>query len=325
MAIVFEIVNRSGYVVSSEVIDKDVVTIGRAYTNDIVIADDYIDPSHLQIEVSEDKDTFLCIDKNSVNGVYSKKGKKKEKLSRIQNGDLISIGKTQLKISSADIPVAPAIPLSYWETVADFLCQWWVVLLLTAIFSVLFYADVNVLHPLLENKSEKYMELLYFVIAVCLYGAVCAFFGKVFRHDSRFGLYFSLLMCLLIIFYLYDWFASFLSFNLDVSFGRGLNNLFYAVGLAVLIHISFRFATHFKPISRFLISAIVPCLVLVNIVVDWVQKEDSFHNFPPYHGLVFHESLRWTGQKSTDEFLQSADSLYSLAADKNNNAEPEPQ
>jgi hypothetical protein len=310
VAIVVEIVNRSGNVVSSEVVHKDSLTIGRAYTNDVVVADDYIDALHLQIERSEDDETFLCTDNNSVNGVFNKRGKRNNKQDRLQNGDLITIGKTSLRIFSADSPVAPAIPLSYWETIADFLCQWWVAIVLTLIFSLLFYADVNVLHPLLENKTEKYMELIYFLVAVCLYGAVCAFFGKVFRHDSRFGLYFCLLMTLLIVFYLYDWFASFISFNLDVAISRGFNNLFYALGLAVLIHISFRFATQFKPLSRLLVSAIVPCLVLLNIVLDMVQDNDDFHNFPPYHALVFHESLRWSGYENTEDFLQSTHSLY---------------
>jgi hypothetical protein len=317
MAIVVEMLNRAGRPLSCSVYDKEKISIGRGYDNDFVVMDTYVDPVHLHVQLTENDDQFLCVDQGSINGVLRYKGKEKIDNDVISTGDLLVIGKTILRISSSKTTVPPAVPMSFWEELGDFLSQWWVTLLLVLAFSGFMILDINMSNPLLENKSDRYMEVIYFLALIGFCSGICAFLGRMFHHDSRFLLYFGLLLIALTLFSIYDLLSPLLLFGAGIIQISGwFDDLFYSIVTGVLVYICFRFFSHTNTASKVLIASVIPGLIIVNLIIDISKGDDNFKYFPPYDALVLHESLYWGGAQSQDEFLMSTQDLY-FTSDKN--------
>ena len=81
MGIVIEVLNPSSHIVDRHVINKGVVSLGRAYSNDVIIDDLYVDACHLSIsfgtplEGGSDQAIFTIVDQQSLNGVFDEQKK----------------------------------------------------------------------------------------------------------------------------------------------------------------------------------------------------------------------------------------------------------
>ena len=313
MAIVIEVVNRSGHVIHCSVFDKTIVSIGRAYENDFIVADDYVDPRHAEIQLGQGSDEFLCTDKNSTNGFFLNKKHKKTGEALFPGGSLLIIGKTMLRVSSSETKISPAIPISFWENAGDFLAQWWVVLLFSMALSTLLIMDAHISNPLIDDRSGKYVEVFYFFGAIALLSGLFAFLGKVFRHDSRFWLYFCLIVSFLLLMELYDWLIPIIFFNLGwVQINDWLDNIFYSACIGLLLFLAFRFSVHIKILPRLIASSIIPVLVLLNLIIQSTKDEDETKFYPPYDKLVYSYSLYWGKAEDQQNFIMATQSLYSV-------------
>ncbi|ODS23917.1 hypothetical protein AB835_06235 [Candidatus Endobugula sertula] len=311
MAIVIEIVNRSGQVLDCQVFYKDKVTVGRAYYNDLVLADSYVDPVHIQLSYQQDSDSISCEDKQSVNGVYGVKQKKLASTSQIQPGDTITIGKTLLRVSSVNANVEPAIPLSFWEELSDTLTQWWFILCASLLLGILIIIDIYISTPLLDDKTAEFMQWVYVLIGLAVYGGLFSFIGRVLHHDNRFFLYYVLSSIALVILFLYGWLSSFIVFNGYFSADTGwIDKMVLSVVIACLLNVSLRFSTYMRCLTRGIIVSVLPMLVLMSLFVNLVKSDEGFHSSPPYNATVFHQSLYVRKSKTPEEFVRSSQALY---------------
>ena len=85
-----------------------VLAIGRAFDNDIILDDPYIDPHHGQLLVSS-TGGWTYQDLGSENG--SKLGKQSVTDTAVQSTDVLVLGKTQLQLFNASHVVAPTLSL----------------------------------------------------------------------------------------------------------------------------------------------------------------------------------------------------------------------
>ena len=83
-------------------------TIGRAWTNDVILSDPHVDPQHARIQVNEAGELELE-DLGSVNGVQI--DGRPARAPRIALGSMatVRVGRTSLRIATADQPVPAAI------------------------------------------------------------------------------------------------------------------------------------------------------------------------------------------------------------------------
>jgi len=72
-----------------------VMTIGRNPDNDIVIKDPYVSGNHARFYVKNDK--LFVEDLNSTNGTFVN-GKRISKVEKLQEGDIIEIGRVSFKV-----------------------------------------------------------------------------------------------------------------------------------------------------------------------------------------------------------------------------------
>ncbi|VAX01675.1 hypothetical protein MNBD_GAMMA22-2074 [hydrothermal vent metagenome] len=101
---IVEILDRFGKVRQRSRVDKYPFTIGRAYTNDIIIDDPYISPIHLQLD-NNANDIFTVKDNNSENGLFSTAPLKQHDNLIIHNNLRVRIGHTDIRFRSLNYPI----------------------------------------------------------------------------------------------------------------------------------------------------------------------------------------------------------------------------
>ncbi len=80
------------------------VSIGRAYTNDVIVDDRYISPEHLRIAVDEDG-TYVATDLRSLNGLFAVGDAERKSTIKLTSGLKVKIGDTVLRFVDGDEPV----------------------------------------------------------------------------------------------------------------------------------------------------------------------------------------------------------------------------
>jgi len=106
-----EVLGRRGEVVQRTRVDRLPATIGRAYTNDVVLEDAGVDPVHARL-VSVDGGAVVLEDAGSVNGLLLDKGRRREARVAVAAATLVRLGHTVLRLVPADAAVPPAVPLA---------------------------------------------------------------------------------------------------------------------------------------------------------------------------------------------------------------------
>ncbi len=312
MGIVVEIINRTGHVQHCQIFDKNSITVGRAYTNDVVIADTYVDPVHASISCSGDgnrETDFTCQDHSSVNGIFDIKGRKQKIQSHWHSGQVISLGKTLLRITSPSIPVPPATRLSAWEKASDILTQTRVIIFVSSLCLLLATIDVYLSSFAVADKASEYTAVLYLWLALVFYAGIFAFLGKAFRQDSRFWLYYTLICGSTILVMSYDLLSGLIFFNLNLGVSSWFNIIAYILIIALLLNFSIRFALSVKTITRIAIVSIIPSLVLINLAIQ--MKNDSEFNWrPQYDVTAYTQTLYLAKPKTKADVLTSSQTLY---------------
>lgn len=100
-----EILDPKGRVSARHPIDAFPVTIGRAYTNQIILDDPYVCPEHVSISQSE-MGRLVVDDLGSVNGLRAADDGKDTKSLPLHSGGKFRIGHTTLRYCTAMTPVA---------------------------------------------------------------------------------------------------------------------------------------------------------------------------------------------------------------------------
>jgi len=313
MAIVVESVSRKGRVLHSRYFANNTISIGRSYDNDYVLDDHYVDAHHLHVSTTECGD-YLCADNASVNGIASAKRRPLVSPHTITaDGGTILIGKTLLRIASKRTVTAPAIKLSFIESVGEYLAS--IPFVIISLLLTLVLATMDVRLSTYDVEEEAYAAVFYVVIGALVLSLIFALLGRALRHDNRFLLYFSLINCVFILSYIYDLISPIIFFNVNVlSSDSGIDEMIYALIFSGFLYFAFRFSTRLRNKGLFLIASLIPTLILVDLLIPDTELE-YFNYSPPYDALVRHESVYWRKKQNHGQYLESVNDLYKVQAE----------
>jgi hypothetical protein len=102
-----ELLDAKGRVTQRFAVDALPCTVGRAYTNRIILDDPFVSPEHLAI-VADDSGGLRADDLNSVNGLRALPGRKRVASLALVSGAPFQIGHTTLRYCEVGASVAPA-------------------------------------------------------------------------------------------------------------------------------------------------------------------------------------------------------------------------
>ena len=103
-----EILDAKGGVIERVPVDSFPISVGRAYSNDIILDDPYVCPSHLAIAPDEEG-RLIARDLDTVNGLRPEAREKRVPFVELHSGSQFLIGHTQLRYCSVDHPSAATV------------------------------------------------------------------------------------------------------------------------------------------------------------------------------------------------------------------------
>ena len=102
-----EILDRRGRVREPTRVESFPATVGRAYSNDVIVADRYVSPTHVAIRETEEGE-LVVEDAGSVNGIHRPGRAEPVEVVPLESGLRLRLGETMVRFVTADHLVAPA-------------------------------------------------------------------------------------------------------------------------------------------------------------------------------------------------------------------------
>lgn len=156
------------------IFEKGQATVGRSFSNDMILGDPFVSPRHLAIAARDGK--IFVKDLASENGADIGKGEiLKDQTVKFASGDEICIGGTKLKLYLGSHPVGPARHLDKLLTIGKIFDRWPV-----AIGLSLMALSVTVWASYMEMPSGKFWEEEF-------YGVVIGYFSTAFFYTLLAG------------------------------------------------------------------------------------------------------------------------------------------
>ena len=236
------------------------ITIGRGYGNDVVLDDPHADATHVRISAAEDG-TLIIEDLGTVNG------------TRIDGREL-RIGRTQLRVATADQPVPAALPAVPQGPVARFATSRRAALLVPLIGTALLMLQAW----LSDSQNDEAAVAGFAVLAALMiagWAGGWALAGRMTIHQPRFLAHQVVAWSALILTFAVSMLFGWADFFTESSALETLATVILPAVIVVQLAAHLGLATTMPPRRRIAIAAVVT-LGMTLLVVLFASAEDEF-------------------------------------------------
>ncbi|MBS3747080.1 MAG: FHA domain-containing protein [Wenzhouxiangellaceae bacterium] len=324
MEVIVEQLGTTNNVLDRQKFDAHTIWLGRAFENDVILADEHVDARHARLTFDPEGRLWLE-DLDSVNGIRRPRHKAHIERTEVKSGEIFLIGRSRVRIYLGTHPVAPAVRIRLSEVFLLWLGKPQVAVMLALVF-----VAAKVLGTWLSTIGEfrwsQVIErnlgevLTFLALAVGVY-----FLSVLFRRGGNFLAHLSLLILVFLL-------SSLLEFALNVGlFNAGdrwyptLERLDAARGylmLFVYLWSILYLAFHIPLMRRTLVSAVI---VAVIAGVSNLPEDDSVRRFVdpqtfPLKQKWFPPSLLMVRPQRAPKFEDSLQEVLKTLEDKRNEA-----
>lgn len=290
-----EVLSRHRDVVARHRCGDDVVRIGRAYDNDVVIDDPYVAPHHARI-LRDPTDGLIIEDLGSLNGLFIEREQHRRERVALGNDRTIRIGNTRLRVRTADHPVAPERPARAEARHG--------ILLAALIAATLALAPLGEwLTDTAEPKPSRYLlPMLGLWIIVLGWTAGWTVLSRVFAGQAHFERNLAIALSGVVGYWLYHGVVTVFGFGLA---WRGLApyeaiGMWCLIALLVFMHL-YAIGPSRPWLKAAVVSALAGAAIAMNVVnqldpLGGVDQTNLLRNFLP-------PALRLTGLRSEGAFF----------------------
>jgi hypothetical protein len=309
LQIIIEECTRSGVHIGYHKIERLPVRIGRAFDNDIVIADPYLSPVHLIIE--KDDNGWIAVDQGSENGTYIGKDRKIHGTAELVSGDQVNIGRSQLRIWSPGHPVPRELRLPARQSFTRR-----IVVPSIAILSLIGVFAALSINQFLGNASRTksisiFASALSYLFFPLLWAATCACAGFIVRRRAHFALQLIVANCALVSILALTSLAEYVDY---FSCSTNAADITQYTGIAlitiVLLFINFSITTGAADLRRAIISVVIGGGVIATVALTDFAARFENHITPEYSQTLKPPYARITKSISLDQFLNKCGSLF---------------
>ncbi|MFT7558465.1 MAG: hypothetical protein ACI93R_000359 [Flavobacteriales bacterium] len=312
---IIEHVDRAGHVLERFNYQVNRLSIGRAYDNDLIISDPYVDPHHMEIRFHEDSEVFSLSDLDSRNG-YKLHAKKNIKAYtgatlNLSSGDTFTIGKSRYRVLKENHPVKAALPLSLLDSF-QFVLGSWVsfIIALSLILTTAGYLQAYLNKPYSDELYKDALQSAYFIIFILIYGLFWSFIARIQRHEGHFLLHCNTLILAALAIELGVLWLPIISFNFSaILFGGLLGTALIGLCIFLLVYISSYYSTGLNIKYRLIFSSALPLIYWLSTGIS-ALNEAEFSNTPAYDMIIVSQKFQWKSPNSDADFLKSTQNLY---------------
>jgi len=279
--------------------------IGRAFDNDLIIADETVSSHHL--ELLADESGFQVKSIANENGTWIGKDQLAEGQHELTVPTTINIGRTHLDLHAAHSPVEPTLIMARSSRLSEIASTIWLALSLTLTYMLITFYFAYQQFSLNTDWTEILVnQLLFFAIPIAI-ATVMSFISRMFLHSWRYLLQLSL--------------ASFacLVYLLTEEINSVISYFFTSQGVAdflILVFSGIFFAWILAWQMRAISTTSIKRAAFVGIGVAWIVlgirtvqnivDNPDFSTQPTMHNLVQRFDIRLSpSEESVSEFISN--------------------
>lgn len=314
--IIIEEITRNHKLLHRHRLNKNKVSIGRGYQNDIILTDPHICPQHLTIKFAQG--AWQLNDNNSVNGTVLERNKKSQQNKNqqiINDGDVIIVGKSQLRVMFSDHKVAETIAFSPFESLIDIIRNPIAVFISIALF-MLISANISYLNQPTEiNISQLFVSALKMTLIFAVWPASVALVSHLTKHDPRILAQLGISFTFFIFLWLSDLFEEIIAFNSASSSMLGLIISLLPIGIAFsLFWLNSYIGFHVSAKRRMIVAISITTLLFGGSYLIQYSKKPEFNPRPQYNATIMAPRFLIAPSSDVDTFLEQSNALFEQAS-----------
>ncbi|QOL26166.1 FHA domain-containing protein [Thalassotalea sp. LPB0316] len=315
--IIIEQINRGQKLICRDRFDSNAIDIGRSYQNDIIIDDPHICPEH--VKLSFDGEHWLVEDQGSINGSFLGDTKQNANQHILHSGDIISIGKSQLRVVFPDHPVSPTIKVSPFESLIEKARQPLSIalslLLFTSLFGYLLYLG--------KQTEVTFTQLLVpavgMTLGFSLWPSLVALISHLTKNDARYWSQIGVSFVIFNLFWLSDFIEFMLHFNLSSAWPVSWLTSLLPITLAFcLFWLNCYIGFHMSDIKRIVVSASLCLLIFGGAYLITLSNKPEFRERPTYDATIMTPNFLIAPSTPASEFIENAAVVFAKADEKVN-------
>jgi hypothetical protein len=316
--LIIEEITRNYKLIHRHKLDKQSIHIGRDYHNDIILADPHVCPSHISIDFTDEQ--WQITDNQTVNGTFVENPREKKHEANqhiVRDGDVITLGKSQIRLLFSDHAVEPTLAFSPFESFINLMRHPVALFISIAFFTLIAGSIIYVNKPIEVNFSQLLVPAIGMTLGFALWPAGVALVSYLTKHEAR------LMAQLAVSFALFNlmWFSDIL--QTIVTFNSSSNNVllmvvaFTSVILAFgLFWLNSYIGFHMSGKRRIVVSVSLTVLLFGGSYLIQYSKKPEFDPRPNYNATIMMPSFLLTTSSSVDEFIDDSSKLFDKTSKK---------
>ena len=316
--IIIEEISRNHKLLHRHKLLQSQIHIGRDYHNDIILADPHICPSHLSIELIDGK--WQISDNETVNGSFiENKHEKKHTANNhiICDGDIITLGKSQLRILFTDHQVEPTVAFSPFESFINLMRHPLALVLSIALFTLI-AGGIFYLNTAKEvNFSQLLVPTIGMMLGFALWPAGVALVSHLNKHEPRILAQLGISFAFFNLMWFSDLLESIATFN---SASDSLLQIFFII-LSIVLAFSLFWLNcyigfHMTAQRRNAIALGITILLFGGSYLVQYSNKPEFNPRPNYDATIMVPSFLIAPSSSVDTFIEDSSKLFDKTAKK---------
>lgn len=303
-----EILDKAGRVTQRTPVRSQILRIGRAYDNDVIVDDPYVSPYHARLVVEEGQPTLA--DLQSINGITDATGRLLPATVSLSEGNVVILGRTPFCFKAMDHQLAPTRvavrngPLQFLLKPAVL----WVVFLLTlgSILLETYFGSTEEFELLKQAPI-----LLSFLALIFIWAMLWSFASRVVMHRWNFWRFCGIACIGLLLSSLAETGIEYFCFAFAMDSALSWMNYFFgALVIGVVLYLNLRQVSAAK--DKLLIRSagiIAMILVLLAWGVQYSQQRD-FYSSPVYKATLKAPFWKVRGSSTAEDFFKQGESLF---------------
>jgi len=312
MEIIIEEISRGHKLLGRHKFAKQSINVGRGYHSDIILSDPHVCAEHLSIEF--DGDNWLIADQDSINGCFLDDGNKPANGHIVRSGDVITLGKSQIRVVFPHHPVETSITLSPFENLINLTKHPVALFVNIALFAIITGWMFFLNNPKEVTFTQLFVPSIGLTLMFAIWPASVALISHLTKHDAR--IFTQLGLCF--VFYNLTWFSDFI--EALVKFNT--SSQFPLTALLALLPISIAFCLfwlncyvgfHMSSKRRTVVAVCLTTLLFGGSFLIEMSKKPDFSIRPHFNSTLLTPSFMFAKSSSVDEFIENSNGLFSEA------------
>lgn len=289
--------------------DKFPFRVGRAYDNDLIIADETVSAHHLIIDADENGYRIKTL--SDENGTWIGKDQLESGEHELIVPTTINIGRTHLETHAAHSPVEPTLIIARSHPISELYSKLYMAIGMIALYLLVNYyfaynqtSIVQDWNEILINQLRNYQQVDFFGYPIILAG-VMSVMSRIFHHSWRFSLQLSIASIGFLVYIVLDEYRSNISyFFTSDTIANGLIILFSGVFFAWLLAWQLRAASMISVKRAAFVGIGVVWAALAIQTIQGIVETPDFRTQPDIHNIVQRFDIRlMPSEQEIPEFI----------------------